>query len=117
MLVIDIEEVEPTLVEFLLLVLRQTIDVWVVFLLEFEVLSDVGTTKALWIGQHVDVELGNQHFHATSGKGIDTLFVLFQIGIVESVMALHAHTIDAQTLGLQVANQTAYGFAFLGTGH
>ena len=57
-LVIDLEEVEPALVEFLLLVLRQSVDVGVVLLLQFEVLGDVGTAEPLGIGKHVDVELG-----------------------------------------------------------
>ena len=117
MLVVNFEQVHPALVQLFLLVSRQSGGIGVILLLELEVLLDAGTTKALGVGQHIDVKFRNQHLHATGCKGIDALLVLIEVGIVQSVVALHTHAIDAQTFGLQVLDQTADSFALLLTRH
>ena len=116
-LIIDVEQCQPAIVKLLLLGCRQSVSIGVVLLLELVVLLDSSTTESLRIRQHIDVKLCNRDFHTTGSKGVDALLVFVKIRIVQTIVALHAYSINAQPFGLQILHQTADSFTLFGTRH
>ena len=103
MLEIDFKQIGVEFVECLDAFLGDTVPVGIHFLVVLEVLVDVGTSEVFRIREHVQVELGHHDFHTAVGKSVHALLVFRKVGIVESVVALHADGIDAYSLLLEFA--------------
>lgn len=52
-------------------------------------------------GQHVDVYLCDHHLHSQGRELVDGILYVLDLGEVEPPVCLYAHTVDADTFGLQ----------------
>ena len=107
MATIDVEEREVTAVEDFLCLLVETFDIRIVLLIILIALADLRPAEALRVGQHVQIQLRHLYLHATGCERVDARLVVLQVGIVITVVALHAHGIDAEAFGFQRTHELA----------
>ena len=70
-----------------------------------------GAAKVPRIGQDVHVELSHHDLHARSGHAVHARLIFVEVGIVQPVVALKSHSINAQALGFEVPHQPAHSGA------
>ena len=116
-----VEEIDPELLHLGLLLLGEPVLIRIHLGPVGELVADVGTREAIGVGQHREVELGEERRHSQGHDGLDGVVILVDDAIVDIVfqnhVSLHADGRHGQSLGQQRPEEACHALHLLGLVH